>query len=103
MYFCGPVGVVSAAAGLAVEQAAAHLGKIGPRAVVGVLELDQAALPASVADALPFGFRHFLQWLALPEWNLVMRHEACLPQIPGNPQAAPGRGRPVASRFPFTL
>ena len=79
MHFRGPVGVVFAAAGLAVEQAAADLREVGPRAVVGVFELDQAALPASVTDALPFGFRHFLQRLALPERNFVMRHDACLP------------------------
>src|SRR5260221_1394280 len=80
MHFLGPVGVVSAAAGGAVDQPAAHFGEIGPCAVVGVLELDQAALPASVADALPFGFRHLLQRLALPERNIVMRHDACLPE-----------------------
>src|ERR1700724_1307508 len=98
MHFRSPVGVVSAAAGLAVEQAAAHLGEIGPRAVVGVLELDQAALPAPVTDALPFGFRHLLQRLAFPERNIVVPHYARLPQIPGNLWATP-----APYSFPFTL
>ena len=61
MHFRGPVAVVSAAAGLAVQEPAADLGEVGPVAIVGVLELDQAALAASVTDALPFGFRHLLQ------------------------------------------
>src|ERR1700722_11062685 len=84
MHFRGPVAVVSAAAGLAVEEPAADLGEIGAGAVVGVLELDQAALAASVTDALPFGFRHFLQRLALPERNFVMRHLLAYLKIPGN-------------------
>ena len=72
MYFRGPVGIISAATGLAVEQAAAYLGEVGARAVVGVFELDQAAFPASVTDALPFGFR---DQSPLPRWR-VPKHSA---------------------------
>src|SRR5579864_8661587 len=55
-----PMPVVAAAAGLAVEQPAAHAGVIG---AVGrlFLELVEAAFAAAVAEAFPFGIRHFLQ------------------------------------------
>jgi hypothetical protein len=55
------VGIVLAAAGVAVEQAAADIGELGDGGVVGVFELDQAAAPAPVAEAFPLGIRHFFQ------------------------------------------
>ena len=45
------VVVAAATASVAVEQPATHIGKIGARGVVRILELDQAAAPAAVAQA----------------------------------------------------
>jgi len=61
LHLGGPVRVVPAAAGFAIEQPAAYVREIGARGIVGVLELHQAAAPAAVAEALPLGIRHFRQ------------------------------------------
>jgi hypothetical protein len=56
-----PIGIVVAAAGLTIEKAATDIGKIGTRGIIGIFQLDQAAAPAAVAEALPFGIRHLPQ------------------------------------------
>src|SRR3712207_444797 len=61
-----PVGVVGAAVGAQVEQAAAgvrqrHLAR------VHVLDLDLAAQAAAVAERLPLGLGHLLEALLAPE------------------------------------
>ncbi len=66
-----PVGIVAAAAGLAVEQPAADIGIIGIRVVALFLELIEATSPAAVAKAFPFRISHFIQRLASPEWEIV--------------------------------
>src|SRR5262252_3954957 len=62
--------VVFAPAGVAVEQATAHIRVVNP-AGVEVLELVEAAAPAAVAYALPLGRGHFRKRLAAPKWCIV--------------------------------
>src|SRR5262249_44456760 len=84
----GSVGIIPATAAAGVEQPAADVGKIGPRGVVGVLQLNQAASPTAVAQAFPFGIRHLCQWLTAPERDVFVAHFAAfLPESP--PPAAP--------------
>src|SRR5690606_33060083 len=40
---------------------------------IPVLQLFQAAAPAAIAQAFPFGGRHFIQGLGLPEESLLFR------------------------------
>ena len=58
--------IVAAAAGFEVEQPARDRG-VGDRAAVIVLELDQAALAATVAQRLPFVAGQAVQRIATPE------------------------------------
>src|SRR3954469_9222990 len=76
MHLAGPVWVVPATAALRIQQLTADVGKERPARVIGVLELDQAAAAAAVAEALPFGIRHFRHGLALPERGLVSGHRS---------------------------
>ena len=63
------VGVVPAATGAEVEQAAGHVCMIdGAR--IHVLELDQAALGAAVAEGFPLVRRHVLESLRVPEGSV---------------------------------
>jgi len=64
------VRVVTAAAAVAVEQAAADIGVVGP---VGPLlfQLVEAATAAAVTKALPFRIGHLCQGFALPEWDVA--------------------------------
>ena len=61
-----PVGIVPAAPGNVVIEFAADIGEIDFARVL-VLELLQAAAPAAVAKALPFGGRHLSQAFAFPK------------------------------------
>ena len=65
------VGIVGATAGFAVEQVAYHGGRVDLGGVL-VLELDQAAAAAPVAQAFPFGPGHLDEALSFPE--LVFGH-----------------------------
>src|SRR6185312_4658519 len=68
--------VIEAAAGLAVEQPAADVGEMN--LAILVLELDEAAAAAAIAQALPFGEAHLVERLGPPEWLglLVLRGHA---------------------------
>jgi hypothetical protein len=72
----GAVVIVAAAAASRIEKLA---GKVGEKDAPGVLilELDQAASPAAVAERLPLLRRHFEQRLRLPE-GLVSGHRGDL-------------------------
>ena len=71
------VGIVGAAAGLSVQQPAAHVGEHG---LVGVLvdQLVQAAAAAAVAQALPFRLRHLAHALGAPERGRFVGHRGFL-------------------------
>ena len=60
------MGIVGAAAGLAIEEPAGDVGIIDAGGVF-VLELDQTAARAAVAQALPFGAGHFREGFGEPE------------------------------------
>jgi len=68
-----PMSVIAAAAALAIEQPAADVGEIGRRRVL-VLELDEAAAAAAVAQAFPFRVGHLGERFAAPE-RRVIDHE----------------------------
>ena len=61
LHLRGTIGIVATAAACPIEQPAADIREIGPARIVGILELDQAAAAAAVAQALPFRIRHFCQ------------------------------------------
>ena len=61
-----PVAVVRALARSEIEQLAGEPGD-GDFAGILILELDQTALPAAVAERFPFVRRHVVEGLALPE------------------------------------
>src|ERR1700722_17395640 len=88
-----PVRIVAAAAGLAVEQAAADI-RVVVLAGLLVLELVEAAAPAAVAQALPLDAGHFRQRLGLPEG---LRHS-----VPANSEwgGANRRAGPPLSSIP---
>ena len=67
------VGIVAAAAACAIEQLAADVG-IHRRVGVLVDQLVQAAAAAAVAQAFPFGARHFRHRLAAPKRGLRVGH-----------------------------
>src|SRR5437660_42642 len=84
----GAVWIVLAGTGAGLEQAAGDMGEVDLAGIL-VLELLQAAARAAVAQAFPFGVRHFVQRLGFPEESLLARdsfggcgHDLCF--LPGN-------------------
>src|SRR5689334_12024255 len=66
-----PIRVVLAGAGTRIEQLAADMGEID-LAGIFLFELFQAAAPAAVTQALPFGVGHLFQRLGFPEESLLV-------------------------------
>src|SRR6266567_9285053 len=66
----GAMPVVPAVARPGVEQAAAYVGEIDVFGLL-LLELDEAAAAAAVAEAFPLGLIQVLQALCPPKWNFV--------------------------------
>src|ERR1700677_4169944 len=78
--------IVLASAGLAVQQCATEVGVVD-LAVLLLLELDQAAARATVAQAFPFAGRHLLQGLGAPERRRSLGSFAHRSTIPSRPAA----------------
>src|ERR1700722_6060346 len=72
--------IVDAFTRLAVEQLAANVGEMNLARVL-VLELDEAAATAAVAQAFPFDETHLVERLRAPEWLglLVFRRQTLCP------------------------
>ena len=72
--------IVDASARVAIEQLAANIREMN-LARVFVLELDEAAAAAAVAQAFPFGQTHLVERLRAPEWQslLVFRRQTLRP------------------------
>ena len=66
----GAMPVIPAAARPGVEQAAADIGEIDVFGLL-LLELDQAAAAAAVAQAFPLGLVHLFQAFCAPERNCI--------------------------------
>jgi hypothetical protein len=60
----GSIGVVTASAGLEIEQLAGEIGEVDLARIL-ILELDKTAAPAAVAQAFPFRVRHLGEFLRL--------------------------------------
>src|SRR5690554_5413670 len=73
-HMLAPVGIVTAAAGLEVQQLAGDARVVDGVGVVLVLELLQAAQTAAVAQGLPLLAVHLFQGLALPEGGHYLCH-----------------------------
>src|SRR5262249_10479543 len=74
LHLRGTIGIIATAAACPIEQPAANTREIGPAWIVGILELDQAAAAAAVAEALPFRIRHFRQRFTSPKRQLLGSH-----------------------------
>src|SRR5207237_7156780 len=77
LHFGLAVGIVAAAAFVAIKQLAAYVGE---QSFVRVLvnQLVQTTAAAAVAQALPFGACHFGHRLAAPERRLRLAHRGTL-------------------------
>src|SRR5690554_2993246 len=73
-HMLAPVGIVTAAAGLEVQQLAGDARVVDSVGVILVLELLQAAQTAAVAQGLPLLAVHLFQGLALPEGGHYLCH-----------------------------
>src|SRR5208283_160239 len=62
----GAARIVAASTSLGVEQGAADIGEMNGAGVL-VLQLDEAAAGAAVAQALPLRLRHLVERLGFPE------------------------------------
>ena len=96
-----PICVVAALARADVEKVASDLGDID-RAGVLLLDLEQAALPAAVAEGLPLVRRHLLQAFGHPErFRIRQRCRLAIARVVGighrNCKFRSGAGKRVAA------
>ena len=94
LHLRGTIGIVATAAACPIEQSAANIREIGPARIVGILELDQAAAAAAVAQALLLGIAHLGERLRFPERRAVGHQSLRTPALRASPEPTQRGRRP---------